>query len=213
MGRHRSPTRPCLLCLGAAALIAGCGCRSTGYWAARGRDLADIATVTTGPGLGVKLRTGPAHLTPLLLYVDAGGLRGGECFYVPGLGLDRRQPPQDVGALWWASSVWVLPEVPRLEERGKAHLATPLKLPPTAELYDILSDTPPFVTMPRLHWPAEKLTVTRYPVAYHSELEFVLALGWGLRLGLNPGEILDFVLGWFRLDLYDDDRASGGVTR
>jgi len=190
-----------------------CGCRSPrGYWSARGRDLADVVTATTGPGLGAKLRVGPGHLTPLLLYTDTAGLRGGEVFHIPGLGLDRPHPPQDVGALWWASSIWVLPEAPRLEERGKAHLATPLKLPPQGELYDLYSDTPPFVTMPRLQWRAEKLRVARYPVAYHSELELVLALGWGLRLGLNPGEALDFLLGWCWLDLYDDDRAPGLTT-
>lgn len=189
-----------------------CGCRGTrGYWSARGRDLADVVTVTTGPGLGAKARIGPVHLTPLLLYADTAGLRGGEAFHVPGLGLDLPHPPQDVGALWWASSIWVLTDEPRLEERGKAHLATPLKLPPEAELFDLLTDTPPFVTMPRLRWPAEKLKVSRYPTAYHSELELVLALGWGFRLGLNPGEALDFLLGWSRLDLYDDDRAPGAT--
>jgi hypothetical protein len=66
--------------------------------------------------------------------------------------------------------------------------------------------------MPRLAWPAEKLRVARYPAAYHSDLEVTLALGWGVRLGLNPGEALDFLLGWCFVDLYDDDQAPAAAA-
>jgi hypothetical protein len=211
MDRHRQPGRDAVLLLGAAIAAALCGCR-TGYWRARGQDLADVVTATTGPGLGAKVRLGPAHLTPLLVYTDTTGLRGGECFYLPGLGLDEVHPPQDVGALWWASSIWVLPNHRELAERAKAHLATPLSLPPDAELFDLMTDTPPFVSMPRLEWKGEKLALDRYPVAYHSDLELTLALGWGVRLGLNPGEALDFVLGWCLVDLYRDDLDPDAAT-
>ena len=38
-----------------------------------------------------------------------------------------------------------------------------------------------------------------------TQLELALGLGGSLRLGLNPGELLDFLLGWLTIDLYDDD--------
>ena len=30
----------------------------------------------------------------------------------------------------------------------------------------------------------------------------------GLRLGANPGELLDFLLGWFLVDIYDDEVST-----
>jgi len=42
-------------------------------------------------------------------------------------------------------------------------------------------------------------------LAYYTQLEVVIALGGSLRLGLNPGELLDFALGWVGLDIFGDD--------
>lgn len=197
------------LLLLSAAVAVGSGCRSTGYLAQRRRDLADVATASVGLGLGAKARLGPVHLTPLLWCTDVAGLRGGEWFRSPGLDATVAHPPEEVGALWWSCSVWDLPagcaDRDRLRARGKAHLAAPPYLPPAAELYDILSDTPPFLSIPIQAWPAEGLAVTRYPLSYHSQIELNLALAGSLRLGLNPGEFADFLLGWFRVDIYRDD--------
>ncbi len=33
----------------------------------------------------------------------------------------------------------------------------------------------------------------------------MIGLGGTLRLGFNPGELLDFLLGWFTIDIYNDD--------
>jgi len=35
-------------------------------------------------------------------------------------------------------------------------------------------------------------------------MEVVVGLGVSVRLGFNPGELFDFALGWFGLDLYHD---------
>jgi len=43
----------------------------------------------------------------------------------------------------------------------------------------------------------------RHP--YYTELEIVLGLGPSLRLGFNPGEFADFILGWFGIDFFADD--------
>ncbi len=40
---------------------------------------------------------------------------------------------------------------------------------------------------------------------YYTEVEVVLACVWSIRLGFNPGECLDFLLGWGGIDIYNDD--------
>ena len=41
--------------------------------------------------------------------------------------------------------------------------------------------------------------------AYFSQVELSVGLFVGVKIGLNPGELLDFLLGWFTVDLYRDD--------
>ncbi len=40
---------------------------------------------------------------------------------------------------------------------------------------------------------------------YYTQVEAVVGLGYTLRLGFNPGELIDFLLGWTTLDLCHDD--------
>ena len=66
------------------ALATACltGCASTGgYLIDRGRDAADIVTITAGGGVGGKARVGPFQ-TGLLLDMSSIGLRGGSLFLV-----------------------------------------------------------------------------------------------------------------------------------
>ena len=37
------------------------------------------------------------------------------------------------------------------------------------------------------------------------QIDLTVALGLSLRVGFNPAELLDFVLGWFGSDILDDD--------
>lgn len=39
----------------------------------------------------------------------------------------------------------------------------------------------------------------------YTQIELALGVWVGVRVGFNPGELVDFVIGWFGLDLYDDD--------
>lgn len=41
--------------------------------------------------------------------------------------------------------------------------------------------------------------------AYWTQPEAVLAIGPSFRLGFNPGELIDFILGWGCIDVYGDD--------
>jgi hypothetical protein len=46
------------------------------------------------------------------------------------------------------------------------------------------------------------------PAHYYSQIEVVVGLGPSVRLGFNPGEFLDFLLGWFGVSIYGDDREA-----
>jgi hypothetical protein len=64
----------------AVVLASMTGCASTGrYFADRGRDAADIATVCVGVGAGAKVQIGPVH-AGLIANTDLVGLRGGRLF-------------------------------------------------------------------------------------------------------------------------------------
>ncbi len=43
------------------------------------------------------------------------------------------------------------------------------------------------------------------PVSYYTQVELSLGLYLGLKVGFNPGELLDFLAGLFNLDLFHDD--------
>ncbi len=52
------------------------------------------------------------------------------------------------------------------------------------------------------------------PAPYYSQIDIVAAAGLSVRFGFNPGELADFLLGWFGVDIYHDDlsrqkKASG----
>lgn len=40
---------------------------------------------------------------------------------------------------------------------------------------------------------------------YYTQLEVAAGLGYTVRLGFNPGELLDFLLGWTTIDIFGDD--------
>ena len=43
---------------------------------------------------------------------------------------------------------------------------------------------------------------------YYTQIEVTAALLVSVRVGVNAGELLDFILGWTTLDLFGDDIAS-----
>ena len=40
---------------------------------------------------------------------------------------------------------------------------------------------------------------------YYTQIEVSAGVAGGVKVGFNPGELLDFVLGWFGLDIFSDD--------
>lgn len=186
------------------------GCARAGYLADRRRDAADIVVASVGLGLGVKAQVGPVTFAPAVGTMDVAGLRGGEFFRLEELGFRANVVPTDFGALWWCSTVFYLEDEPRLLRRGKAIFALPALVKDDRQ-FNLFSETIPFVCLPRKKLLSEGLSLERLPVHYWGHLEVVLGLGGTVRLGLNPLEIVDFLAGWFSLDLLDDD--CGAVTR
>lgn len=68
---------------GVAVIVGMTGCASAkGYFVDRGRDAADVFTVTIGRGVGVKAKVGPLQ-TGFILNQDVVGLRCGEISHWP----------------------------------------------------------------------------------------------------------------------------------
>ena len=53
--------------------------------------------------------------------------------------------------------------------------------------------------------PKENLKPNGYPKSYLYQIEFAIGIYGGLRVGFNPAELIDFILGFTTYDLYDDD--------
>lgn len=221
-GLCRAARRAVLLALacGAVSTLGG-GCASV-YWRDRANDLGDIASVSFGAGLGVRAQAGPVA-TGLGAQMDVAGFRGGRFF------ADRRA--FDLEPLGWSvdlvcasANLFGLrpadgtqaPFDPDVDARGKyrgryngciegAFIPFWLfgeQLHP-GEHGGTADAPPPYPVAPgraapKDHWSPD-----------WTHLEIAAALGVGVRLGFNPGELLDFLLGFFGADLYGDDLARG----
>lgn len=154
------------------------GCASSGYLADRGDDLADIFTATIGTGVGAKARAGP--LSPAL-YINQNhvGLQDGDFF--TGTGKYGTESGFE-GILLIGGEGGNSSELAR--ERDKYYQA-----------FYLLGIASPAA-------PCGELT---YPPSYFTQLEVAAGVGVTFKLGFNPGELLDFLLGWTTIDMYGDD--------
>jgi len=137
---------------------------------------------------GAKARIGPAQLGCVLNF-DVWGLRGGA-----------------LGEIRWLECTWDFlypwrgkrgfgedrflqwdqgPGARTLERRGKAYYAKA---------------------------PVPLIGIADEP-EYYTQIEVLVGLIGSLRLGFNPGEMLDFVLGWADVDIYADDLKEELVRR
>lgn len=160
------------------------GCASP-YTTNRVRDAADIFTATVGVGAGAKARVGPFH-AGIFGNHDIVGLRGGT---IDIFGLDpKRSFALDIETL--------LIPIPG-PYRDKVFAADmfigpgPAGRHRTAQ-FEHLSPLPFCYT--------SGLRAKQY-----TQIELAGGLLGTLRLGFNPGELLDFILGWTTIDIYGDD--------
>ncbi len=172
------------------------GCSPKGYFTDRWADAKDIFTATVGTGGGVKARVGFVQVGEFY-NSDIAGLRGGASFSLSG---DFRARP----VFDFASTIpWPLPErcgdfplpVTSAEDFESGYMPDE-KIDPAAT-----KRGKKFAAiMPVL--PA--LTFSDCPY-YYTQVEVAIGAGGTLRLGFNPGELLDFLLGWTTLDIFQDD--------
>ena len=199
--RHDTPTqeidddmRLFLFCLlTALALALTTGCASSGYFPSRLRDAGDVFTLALGSGVGAKARVGPIQ-PALMIDHDVAGLRAGE-FFLSGYKVkDLQQNYEMYMPLGLSDELnsfgfgYYKPgEVGR--KRHKAiHEYSPV----------------PWIVVPT---PDKSRAAAAGPTspAQYTQIEVAGGFILTLRAGFNPGELLDFLLGWFTLDLYDDD--------
>lgn len=163
------------------------GC-ATSYWIDRGRDAADVVTATVGIGAGAKVRAGPLN-AGLFWNQDRAGVRGGEGITGPWNSVEFTTPlPIFHGPLepnpWGMHSIELFSPTDEPSKRGKDFWMTGFYVP--------------FVMNRPWGW-----TPT-----YFTQIEIAVGALGTIRLGFNPGELLDFVLGWTTLDIFKDDLES-----
>lgn len=165
------------------------GCASTkAYFCDRGRDAADIFTIAGGVGLGGKVRIGPVH-AGLILYGADVGLYAGDIVMCDGGPCRAVIGGELIG---WSSEL--------MYPCSRNELRTAERL--RAKWYFAESPVLPFITTVFNENQEESV---RFPHPYWTQCEVQLGLLLSTRLGFNPGELVDFVLGWFGFDIYDDD--------
>ncbi|MFO1524078.1 MAG: hypothetical protein U1G05_19045 [Kiritimatiellia bacterium] len=218
----------------AATFLAG-GCASS-YLADRARDGADIFTASAGYGAGARGRVGPLSLG---LYAGAGsaGLRGGQVLAgnpVPNPGGTLLEKPNSLGIQFLTFMEEEFTD-PSVRPRGKLIVQKPdigfsprsdptiLTSPPmiqtdfTAPINFMVlnqAETAPFWLAPLPPQPAFKQMAAQavFPLSYYTQIEAEVGLVGSVRIGFNPGELLDFLLGWTTLDVFGDDIGTGPVS-
>ena len=178
-------------------LLAGMTGCATSYWVDRGRDAADVLTLGVGVGLGTKARVGPLQ-TGVLFDVPMTGLRGGQFTGLEGC---------DIGLPMSMDMQWLV---------GGAEAFQPNKFWPGHNLRRkkfVAESTPRLSAMSAPYTPFYHHLTSEFDRApsYYTQVEAVFGLLISVRVGLNPGEFLDFILGWTTLDLFGDDIGKKSI--
>lgn len=167
----------------AFVLVSGCclgGCN--GYFADRWADARDILTVTGSAAvLGVRARVGTVHVGSYNRWFEA-GLHGGELDFASDF---MASDDDDTDYTVWSSLKW-----PGNEKRGKC--------------YNALGFAGVSWVHSRTGWDRPWY----YLDPYYTQVEVAAGFLVGARLGVNVGEIFDFLLGWTTLDICGDDIST-----
>jgi len=164
------------------------GCASP-YMTDRRHDAADIFTATLGVGGGAKFRGGPFGLG-LMFNPDCIGLKGGEL-------MTHWTSFPSFHDVFTSSSKPNGGDVHYLllgGEEGNSSAYAKMRNKDYLSFYFL------GIPMPTSPCPAPK-----YPPSYWTQIDIAAGIGRNVKLGLNPGELLDFILGWTTIDIYNDD--------
>ncbi len=175
-------------------LICSSGCATRGYLRDRAYDDADIFTIYAGYGGGAKTRIGPFQ-AGLLMDVGRGGLRGGDILGVSDFWYKGSDTTSKMDLLFGVVGIEAFDARPIPAARGKCFASKQI----------IISEPINFRDDPKKAAGAKKMGWVYNPLPYYTQIDVVAGLGLNLRIGFNPGELIDFILGWTTLDLYNDD--------
>jgi hypothetical protein len=177
-------------------IVAMTGC-ATPNMRDRANNAKDIFTATVGWGAGAKARIGPVN-AGLFVNGDRAGLRVGR-------GFTSRQLSASTEMVEMTTPLPVFPglhggwfglhSLEKCDEpcseskrRNKGYCGFGVIVPGIMDVMDA-------------------------PAPYYSQVEIAGGCIVTVRLGFNPGELLDFLLGWGGIDIYNDDvetrRAKG----
>ena len=159
------------------------GCASTGYFADRAHDFGDIFTAELGYGVGAKVRAGPVHAGAACVFAPM-GLSNGEPYWNV---MTEEECPCDVEVVCKGVEY-----APRGQQRGKDYTA---------------GWGWPFIAWP-VSIPAGGNRKALWPHPYYTDIRVTAGLGPAVTLGFNPGELLDFILGWTTIDIFNDDHRE-----
>jgi len=172
----------------AAVVIANLTGCATPYMIDRKRDLADIFTVAVGEGAGVKVQVGPIAAPGLIWSFNRAGLVGGDPFVDSDASCDH-------GADFATCPILAVFDTGNMSDvavqRNKFYQAT------YCLCFPVFKDV--------------EGNDARYPAPYFTQLEITAGLWYTLKLGVNPGELLDFLLGWTMVDIYHDDIGNAPI--
>ena len=206
-------------------LVLNSGCASH-YLGHRGRDAADILTLTFGVGSGAKVRLGPLQLAAFE-NTDLVGLRAGQGFLL-GADLTDNHEAYSIFPVFRGED-WSDPVAVDAFTYGK-HTVEEHRSP---DIY--VHDRPHFMDWSAafgreifrhdIETPAryrDKRSLASAPLPFlarspdpefYSQVEIAVGLAFSLRLGFNPGELVDFLLGLGGIDIYGDDVSPPAIYR
>jgi hypothetical protein len=174
------------------------------YFVNRGRDAADIVKATVGVGAGGMARLGPVCVGILPLQVDGWGWN---CDWV-----EEPSGESALGRLNYNWFVTVRENNVTGWTRGKMYLAVGGWYSLRDQKWFVYQNTWasnfPFLASPiAMEKLGKKKKDDPRPLfhPYYTQAEVCVAWFGSLRIGVNPGELADFVLGWVGIDVFDDD--------
>ncbi|MCP4116956.1 MAG: hypothetical protein GY737_16440 [Desulfobacteraceae bacterium] len=179
-------------------MLTGYEYSSAGYFSDRYDDALDIFSIQLGYGFGAKGRIGPLQ-TGLLMDVGLGGLRGGDFLGVKDFWPRGYDTPAKVDLVGVIVGVEGFGGSLKSNRRGKSFSANQI---------GPISYTVNPHAVPEWKERAKDMQRADNPWPYYSQIDLAAGVFINMRLGFNPGELLDFIMGWTTFACYNDDLSK-----
>ena len=165
------------------------GCTSV-YWSDRRNDAKDVLTCAVGLGLGAKARVGPLQV-PLLVQSDYAGLRCGEVF---------ASPMHDDFWTYVSEAGHVVESPLPNYVRDYCTFYSGYEIFDPGGLAAVRHKRERSQGMGPVTFDADEKNY-----GFYTQIDATVGIIFSLRLGVNPGELVDALLGLATVDLYGDD--------